>query len=227
MKKLIELLKKIWKDSVVGNLLSALILALLSVLYNFFLSLTSDTNFVTVFTDFWNQNIKLWKALCGLLVVLISISLIQKIRNKRKDKFRYDNDTLTLDKELYKKISKKILTQGMILDLRNQTFSSHSFPVEKLDWINCIIEENKKSDFEFYHPDIEILKNRMIAEIQNFDSVLDHNIFGAGQNGWVGIPREWEIEKFYEAANTISGCEKAICEKYDDFVKACRNILKV
>jgi hypothetical protein len=227
MRNFIRLLKKIWKDSVGGNLISALLLALLSVLYNLFLSLTSDINFVTAFTDFWNHKIKLWEAVCVLLVVLISIRLIQKIRIKKNDKFKNDNDTLNLDKELYKKISNKFLTQEMVLDLRNQTFSSNSFPIEKLDWIHYIIEENKKSDFEFYHPDIDVHKNRMIAEIENFESVLGSNIFGAGQSGWVGIPREWERERFFEAANKISDCEKAISQEYDNFVKACRNILKV
>lgn len=226
MKKFFRLFKHIWKDSVGGNLISALILALISVLFNLFQSLTSDTDFVTAFLDFWNYRIKLWEVICSVLIILITIRLVQKMRN-RNIKFIYDNDTLTLDKELYKIVTNKLLTQEMVLDLRNQTYSSNSFPIEKLDWIHYILEEQKKSDFEFYHPDIDVLKNRMIEEIKKFESALGSNIFGAGQSGWVGIPREWERERFYEAANKISDCEKAICQGYDNFVKSCRNILKV
>ena len=227
MNKFIRLINKIWKNSVVGNLISALIIATFSVIYNLILSKVSNKDFVSTLFDFWNFKFELWK-IAGIFMIIMTIyQLIKRHRSKKKQIFKYDIDTLKLDRNLYSLITGELLTQQNVLDLRNQMFSSDSFPSEKIDWIHYILEENQKSDFGFFNPDLEILKNNMITEIANLEIVLNKNIFGAGQLGWLGVPKEWEGDRYFEATNQISIYERKICQKYDEFVKACRTTLKI
>jgi len=222
-----KLIKKIWKDPVGSSLISALIIALLTTLYNLIISLIFDKDFSAAILGFWNFKVQLWVIVSFLLLFVILIKLLRKRKDKKDTGYQYDNDTLNLDKEMYKRLTESLLNQEIVLDLKNFIFSNESFHLDKLDWISKILNESKRSDFDFFNPEIESLKQGLIKEIEKLQAVLSQNIFSAGPNGWVGIPKEWDRDRYYKASNKIGDCEKAVSEQYDKIVKMSRAILKV
>lgn len=216
----------IWRDPVLSKVISIGIIGLGTLIYNWLTSKVERTDFESVFLNFWTQTIELWV----LLIVILFFVFILYIRiyfkgNKQKN-FKYDPETLKVDRALFEKIRNELLTQEMMISPRNNVFSSNSFPDKLLYNIIDILHESKKSDFEFFNPQLERLKLELINEINQFESIIFGKIFSAGIER-LGIPHEWDHEKFYKASNEIGSQEKIICEKYDEFIKNGRRILKI
>ena len=226
---MIDNFKKIWKDPVGSKIISAGILFLITLIYNKFQSYTEDVTFKDAFTTFWNYSIKLWIIVSVILASIIIFSFYSSI--KKNKKYKYDEDTKELDTNLYIKIRDELLTDDMMMNVKQNVFSSNSFYGETLFKILDIIDESRKSYFEFLNPILESKKNDLIETISELHNITSVNVSGVhGTAGWLSIPREWahnDRERFDNAWKSISLLENELAEKYDDFIKTGKRILKI
>lgn len=226
---MIKNLKNIWKDPVWSKVISIGIIFVITLAYNKIESYTQNISFEEAFIKFWNYPIKLWI----LILVIITISLICWVyfTIKRNRKFRYDDDTIELDSYLYLKIRDELLTDDMIMNVKQNVFSSNPFYGESLFNILDLTDENRKSYFEFLNPVLEDKKAQLIQTIEKLHSVTANAVSGVlGTPGYLSIPREWahnDRERFDDAWKKISSVENELAQNYDDFIKTGKRILKV
>lgn len=217
-----RVIKNIWKDSVGGNLIATLIIALLTLLYNFIISRYKNISFKEVFIDFWTYQIDLWIVLLFILTIIVLYSLI-------KSKFKYDEETLALDRAFFNQIRNWEGMVDLVLEIKTNGFSGRPVKMERIETMISIREESEKPDFHFFNPVLNKIKARLLIEFENLDSVLSGNIFGAN-NGWVSIPSEWEYdqrERMLKAQSEIKKQEDIFTEVYQNFITQGRKILKV
>lgn len=221
--------KDFWKDSVWSKVISAIIIAFGTVVYNLVISKTEKIDFKTAFINFWTSSVQLWVVVLLFIAYLIATLLIKNFKNKKVVKYEYNDNTLKLDLELFNKIKNDLLPQdGAIYWLRHNNFAGFSFNVEKLDQLDYIEHEAKKSDFEFLNPELEKLKTELLKEIEAFTTLMATNTFPT-KNGLQSIPSEWEREqpdRFRKVVNEVHENKHRLCEKYDELIRNGRRILK-
>ncbi|KFC19318.1 hypothetical protein [Chryseobacterium sp. FH1] len=226
---MIKKLQKIWNDSVWSKVISVGILFLITLINNKIVSISQKISFKDAFLKFWNYPIKLW--IC--IVVLIILSLIMWIYYilKQNRTFKYDDDTIELDCNLYMKIRDEFLTEDMIMNVKQNIFSSNAFYGENLFTIIELTDENRKAYFEFLNPVLEEKKEQLLKTIGELRSVTVNTVSGIhGTPGWLSIPKEWahsDRKRFDDAWKNISSIENELAMKYDDFIKTGKRILKV
>lgn len=217
-----RVIKNIWKDTVGANLIIALIFALLTLLYNFIIFRYKSISFKEVFIDFWTYQIDLWIILFFSLTLIVLYNLI-------KSKFKYDEETLALDRAFFIQIRNWKGMVDLVVEIKTHGFSSRPVEMERIDTMNSILEESEKPDFHFFNPELNKIKARLLIEFGNLDSVLSGNIYGAN-NGWMSIPSEWEYdqrERMLKAEREIKKQEDSFTEVYQNFITQGRKILKV
>ncbi|GGH70332.1 large-conductance mechanosensitive channel [Filimonas zeae] len=223
-------IQKIWKDPVWSKVISALIITSGTVVYSYIISKSKDITFISSFNDFWNSPIKLWIVVVAFIVYLVIVWIKKYYQGKKNQRFVYDDKTLALDTHLFDKIRKDLLPQdGTIYWLRHNNFAGFSFNDEYLNQLDNIEYEARKSDFEFLNPELEILKNDLIREINTFTSLIAVNTFPT-HNGRQTVPPEWEeqqSERFWNVVNEIHKNKDRVCESYDKLITSGRRILKV
>jgi hypothetical protein len=222
MKKII---RKYWKDSVWSKIIAVGILGLISIIYNLIKSYFKSTDFLTEFNKFWNIKISLWFIMLAVFI-LYGIYLAIKLLRKKSSEYIYDQETLELDKKLFDRIRNDLLDEDTYLNLKENVFSSNNFLSTKLNFAYLIIQENKKPQFEFLHPELEILKNELVESLDIFEKSTFGNLFTFNSQGYIGIPKEWEYDRFYEAVEKISTEERNVCIKFDELIKKGRRLLK-
>ncbi len=220
-------LKKLWKDPVWSQVISVLIIAILTLLYNYLSSLINKTNLKGEFLSFWLLKIPLWLIATFLLICFIVVRFILYFTRNRP--FNYDSETLALDRATFEKIRTSILPQEYITYIKQVGFAQSSFHHDRLLNLYKILEEDQKADFHFLNPKLEYAKKNLVLEIESFHSITSRYIFGAGDSR-LSIPPEWTIEqpqRFKEAVSKISVQENVIAQKHDEFIKFCRATLKI
>lgn len=184
MKNFRKTINEIWKDPVLSKIIATIILALMTVAYNFIASKLRETSFTTEFINFWNLNIRLWEILLFIFILfLLYISTVLF-------GFQYDDKTLQLDIFLFNRIRNELLTQQILLEARDNGYSTNPFEHEKIDFIFSFLEESKKSDFEFINPRLEIKKKKVVSAVNDFHKQTSKYIFGTNNSGWLSIPKE-------------------------------------
>lgn len=217
-----RVIKNIWRDSVGGNLIATVLIAILTLLHNFIVSRYKNISFKEVFIEFWTYQIDLWLVLLFILTIVVLYSLI-------KSKFKYDEETLALDRAFFNQIRNWEGMVDLVLEIKSHGFSSRSVKFEIIQTIISIREESEKPDFHFFNPVLNKIKARLLIEFENLDSVLNGNIYSAN-NGWMSIPREWEYdqrERMLKAKSEIKKQEDIFTEVYQNFITQGRKILKV
>jgi hypothetical protein len=212
---------KIWKDPVWSKVIAAIILGLGVLGLNAISAVHKDISFKEELVRFWKSRYDLWHY-CLFSLAVISIWML--IKNKRKGFFRYNDETIEIDRALFAKIRSQLPSDKMAW-VKGHGYSNNPFKMEEIDLLN-FIEEKDRADFEFLHPELENLKKELVSGLEGLNEVLIRNIFGAGDN-WLSIPREWSIEKFQEARECIEAESDIVGEAYDDFIKTGRRILRV
>ncbi len=154
----------------------------------------------------------------------ISIILIKTFYKKG---FKYDTETLELDRILFNRIRNVLLTDEIISFTRSNGFSSSSFEDTRIEFFFNLNEESKKPDFEFLNPILERNKLKLLEKLEALEYCLGINIFNAGNPGYLGIPREWPIEKRSKIIELLKELENNFCEEFDSFIKKGRRILKI
>ncbi|NLR58850.1 hypothetical protein HGH93_12105 [Chitinophaga polysaccharea] len=224
-----QIVSKIWKDPVWSKVISVGILGLITLLYNYITSLFKGSDFKIEFIKFWTFNIELWEVALLLIFLFALYWFISVIRKSRP--YKYDPETLELDRQLFQKIRTEILPQDTIHQVKQRGFADGDFPMDLLFKVFEILDEDKKADFHFFNPRLNEKKNKLLIEIQGLRSITQECIFGVrGQKNMLGIPREWvheQPERFRQAVNDIAKHEKIMLEAYDSFIREGRQILKV
>lgn len=222
---MIEKIKQIWKDSVLSKVISVGIVWLISLMYNFISSKIADTTFRDEFIKFWTLKIDLWQIVSFIGLVSLIYLLFRQFNS-----FKYDSETLKLDRALFTEIREKYLTEEIMLVPKGNGFSSNAFYGKILFKILDITEVSQKANFEFLNPVLEKKKNELLDEIDKLYSVTSKYIFRTNNIEYLSIPREWshnDSELFDEAQKNISQQENKLTEKYEDFIKTGRRILKI
>ena len=212
-KKLINL----WKDPVVSAALGA-------ILYASIITVFQNINIGQGLRRMLMLKIDLWIYISALVVFIIVYELVKKAK-----RFRYDEQTLILDRTLFSRIRKQeLLFDNKIHWLRYQDFGA-PFKSEQLMAINVLTEENDKPDFEFLNPKLEKKKKKLVRAVNEFQERTSSYIFGR-EAGLVSIPPEWEFrqtDRFHKALRETDEKRKDVCRQYDEFVKLGRRVLKV
>lgn len=201
-------LQKIWRDPVWSKVISVLIIAVSTVAYNFIVSEYKNVDFKTSFFNFWTLDIKLWVIAVSSIGLIIFYSVVKYFKSRKIRPFEYDDKTLELDVSLFNRVRNDILPQdGTIYWLRHNNFAGFSFEGKYLEPLDVIEWESEKSDFEFINPQLERIKQELVKEISEFNSLLYDNIFPSNTlAGRYSIPPELEIEEprvFSEIVDSI------------------------
>ena len=220
--------EKIWKDPVWSKVISAFLIAVITLLYNFIVSYYNNSDFISEFLRLWQTKFSLWVlAITGLLFYILSYYLH---RPTSKNKFVYDEETIALDRKLFNYIRNEIITNETLEDLNSHTFSNHSFEREKFNFIHNILAVSKQPDFEFLNPELEKAKIELVNAIKMFQSSTLGTIFSTPSHndiGFLGIPREWDEKKFYAAMDKIEPEETNVFRKAESLIKLGRRTLKI
>lgn len=223
-----NLFLKIWKDPVWSKVISVSIIALITLVYNLLASYLNKTDLTTQLIKFWTFKIYLWHVALFLLFVFSTSWTISYF--KRKIHFKYEPETLELDRSLFNRIRNEVLPQDTIFEIKQSSFAEYDFSADLLFKVLDILQEEKKSDFHFLNPTLERMKSRLISEVQQFRDITSDYIFGAKGNKMLGIPREWihdQPERFKEAVRKIYEQEISLITTYDQFIKSGRATLKI
>jgi hypothetical protein len=217
-----QIAKKIWKDPVGGNLIASFLLGISTLLYNFIVSQFDNASFKEVFIDFWTFQIELW------LVVLIFFAFMM-LFSLFRSKFKYDEDTLALDRALFNKIRNWEGMEKLVMEIKSNGFSSRPVKFNRIETMIDFSEESKKPDFHFFNPTLNQIKDKLVIELSNLDSVLTGNVY-SGNNNWVSIPSEWKYsqkDRMLKAMKDVKAQEDIFTEVYQNFITKGRTILKV
>lgn len=224
-----EKINQIWKDPVWSKVISAGIIGLIILVYNYIYSLITNTDFKTNFKAFWSLKISLWVVAVIIMILVSLFTLIKLINRNRKNKFTYDEKTLELDIAFFNKIRNEMLTIQSINWLRNNNFGSRSFQDELLHPFDIIEVEIERPDFEFFNPKLEAILQDLMEHVRDFNSFLLPNVFSEGVHR-LTVPPEWrheQPERYENAVNGIHLRAHKLALKYDEFIRTGRRILKV
>jgi hypothetical protein len=225
---ILSFFKRILKNQYISSIIIGSFFFALPTLISLIKSLIYKKSFSDSFNSFWTIKIELWIILLSLFLFAMSYTFIKSIR-KRKVKFKYDNDSLKVDRNLFQKIHLNLLPQsGTIQWLRMHNFGE-SFKDELLDPLLIIGNENFKSDFEFLNPKLEELKTSLIDDIENFNSVITSQTFRHGPHSQ-SVPKEWvyeQPERYDRVVNELNNLANSICKRYDNLIRLARKTLKI
>lgn len=214
---------KIWKDSVWSKIISVAILAAVTLTYNLLNSIINGMSFKMSFINFWAYKIDLW-----IPFLLITFFLIgHQFYTKR---FKYDTDTLAVDRTLFNQIRSNHSMTDFFLDIKSNGFSSRPIRNERISTLINFILDSEKPDFEFINPHLNNLKSKLVKEFISFDLVLRDYIYGTNNSEWLSIPSEWEYddpERMKQAIANIEKQENILTLTFQKFITTGRKILKV
>lgn len=216
-------LHTIWKDSVGSKVISVGVVAIIATAYNFITAKLNGISFSSAFKNFWTLKIDLWILLLLTIIGFILYFLINP-------RFKYDEQTLSLDRELFKQIRENQAINDLFIDIKSNCFSSCPIEGDKLTTMLQLMEKNKRADFQFLNPWLEKLKAKLMRDIDNLESALSGNIYGTNNSGWRSIPSEWEFtqpERMRKAIRDIEKQEKTVALSFQKFITEGRKVLKV
>lgn len=213
----------VWKDPVWSKVIATAIVGLITITLSLISAKINVISFVASLKHFLNYGMPIW--VCGLILLPALLLFYYS-----QWWFKYDSETLELDRKLFNKICNEQGMIGLVLEIKGNGFSSSPVKFERIETLIYILEESKKPDFEFINPKLDQLKSKLIKEFEMLDSVLNKYIFGTHNVGWVSIPSEWEYdqpEMMQKAQQEIEKQENSLSEAYQNFVSKGRRFLKV
>lgn len=213
--------RRIWKDPVGSTLISAAIIAIVTFGYDLIAAKIEKTSPGAEFISFWRMKIELWWLVLSVLLVAICVKLFR---------FKYDSETLQLDRDLFNRIKNDEALTEAIIDAKTHSFSNHAVPIRFFSAMHRLLEDADHPNFEFFNPKLEKLKDQLVKEIEDFDSATGHFMFGTGNIGFTSIPSEWEYDqpaRLKVAKTTIQKHEDSLALAHQKFISKGRRILKV
>jgi hypothetical protein len=214
--------KKVWTDPVWSKVIAAIIIAIGSIIFTIVYSKINNTTFQNSLINFIAIKFPLW-----FLIILISVFLfLFKVKRKTKKSFKYDDETLKLDKQVYEKLRQLLPQNGSINKIR-YFHSSLGFTLDEIEDIEEFEDYSKYSDFEFLNPELESLKNELVEKVENFTMKAYFKTRLTDEKRRVHPTREEDLEKNRINTNDIDKSAKEVFLKYDELIKLGRRILKI
>lgn len=229
MKKLVL---KYWQDPVWSKIISVVILSLGAIIYNYIASLINQTGFLFQLKEFLSIKIDLWIIIFSFLVMCIVYYLILKIRPQKELSFRYDAETLDIDRNLFDKIRNEYIDKNALQSLAYNSFSSRPFGCKELEFMEKIIHDSIDPNFEFINPNLEKLKLEFVISTENLKDYVDKNTFStnappSSDDIWLRVPREWNVDKVWKVQGKIKELENIAYHNWKEFIRQGRIILKI
>lgn len=219
-------MKRFFNNQYVSNIIIGILFLILSNVIPLIKSRIKNESFAKEFKLFWTYKIDLWIYVLTIFLLIMIFTIYNVLKKKN---FKYDTETIKIDRRLFQKIQKELLHQeGAIYWLRTQHFGS-AFLDKYVVPLTNFEHECFKSDFEFLNPELESLKKEMFDSVKKFNETLTANTFGHGKNCQT-VPPEWRYEqkeRYEIAVRELNRLAEEICKNYDNFIRKGRKILKV
>lgn len=216
-------LKKIWSDPVWSKVISVIIIASAGLLYTYVSAKIDNLDFQGQLLSI--SNIKISLLLAIILFVILTISI--NFSKQRGTKFKYDTETLNLDKAIFEKLKELLPQDGSISRFRSfVTFLGFEF--DEIENFRTFKEYCTRSDFDFFHPTLEKLKHELLNKIE----VFNENFYNKtkqldGGYRYIIPSKEDNDLKHQENKNEFERSAKELIAKYDELIKSGRKILKM
>ena len=215
-------IKKIWNDPVWSKVISAVIIAIGSITIAIISSKINDKSFQKTLIQFTSVKLPLW-----LLLIFLSIFLIFfKIKRRKKEAFKYDDETLELDKKTFQKIKEILPPNGSMTIIRN-LFSFMGIKSSHIVEIENFEDYSKQPDFEFLNPELEKVKLELVEKVNVFMTNTFFLMKQVGDKREIHPPKKDNEDKFKANMKHIDNSAKEVYLKYDELIKLCRRVLKV
>lgn len=222
-------IKKIWNDPVGSGVISSVIVIVLTSGYTAIKAYVDNVSFTEVMLNIMGVQVQLW--IIALMVIGCIMVCVVFIKWKGISKFRYDKHSYNCDKEWYDSLLNDLKPSGSISFLRNNNFAGFSFNLSSLDELERFYQKySNNPQIEFFHPEVEILRIKLMSDINHFKNLICLNTFPVGINDLQTVPPEWEENdplRFRNVVHSIHEAADRICTDYDEFVKLGRKIIKL
>lgn len=220
---------KVWKDPVWSKIISALILLAFSTLFVFIKSYIDDVGFIEYLKRLLLSEIQLWIVI--LLLIAVCVGCWGFVHYKEPKEFRYDNHSYENDIKLFESHLKDLTPNNSIYFLRTNNFAGFSFHLSSLSELEKFFAKYKDDPrIEFFHPQMESLRQKLMSDIDHFEDLLCVNTFPGSRDDLQTVPPEWETENpkhFWEVVDGIHTAAKQVCKDYDEFVKLGKRVIKI
>jgi hypothetical protein len=216
-------LKKIWSDPVWSKVISVIIIASAGLLYTYISAKIDNLAFQEQLLSFLNIKISLWLAIILFFIFTISIDFSKRIRTK----FKYDSETLNLDKAMFEKLKDLLPQDGSISRFRSfATFLGFEF--DEIENFRTFKEHCRRSDFDFFHPTLEKLKRELLNKIEIFtENFYKKTKELDGKYRYIIPSKEDDAVKHEENKNEFEKSATELIAKYDELIKSGRKVLKM
>lgn len=186
-------------------------------------TLIKEEKLIESFKSVLEFSISVWIILVTVFVVTIIIVIF------RSRKFKYDDDTLRMDQNLFNTIRYDILPQdGVIKFLRDHNFG-FTFGNSQIDGLHEYYHKKDNSDFEFLNPELESLKNELTEAIFELRKKVTVNTIGF-DGSIQGVSKELADvapDIYNNIIEDLNSRAEVVCNKYDKFVRTGRNVLRI
>lgn len=216
-------LTQIWKDPVLSKVISVCIIAISTSIYGVVSSLITKKSFNEELLSIWAYKVELWFILLLLVIVYCVLLLAHNT-------FRYDDETLMLDRKLFNDIRNRPMMTEFMLVIKSNGLSNRPVSIDIIGVMIDLLEDSKKHEFEFLNPKLDKLKRQLILATKELETASSKYMFGTNRTGWVALPSEWELndlQKIDKAKAIITPLENKLSDTYQDFISQGRRILKI
>ena len=223
------IIKKIWNDPVWSKVISVAIVAIITSIYAVIRSYIDNLSIGQIVKSLFMTHVQLWIIVLIIFIGLILYGIYVKYRKQKK--FVYDQHAYENDKELYNSFLMDLTPNGSIYFLRTNNFAGFSFHLSSLGELENFY--HKYSDdprIEFFHPEIEQIRKKMMADIDSFEDLICVYTFPGSRDDLQTVPPEWEENNpnhFWDVVNKIHAAARQVCEDYDNFVKTGKRLIKM
>lgn len=139
---------KIWKDSVWSKVIAGAIIGIFTLAYNYLTAERNDISFPSSFKIFWTHKIDLWIVILSLMIFLLVYHFLTR-------QFKYDEQTLQLDRALFNQIRQNHSITDFISEVKSNGFSTRPVKSERITTIFNVTNDNKKPDSQFLNPSLK------------------------------------------------------------------------
>ncbi|WP_139418879.1 hypothetical protein [Chryseobacterium mulctrae] len=239
---------QIWKDPVLSKVISAGIIGIIVIGYNYIFSKLNNETFLQTFKSFRDSKFELWKIILACAILIVIILIIRKLRKKPEiqvssfdvisiknlgynpSNLTYTHENRSLDIVLFNMIRYELLSADDEIEwLRGQSFD-HGFEQKYafafFDFREKIAEN---PNFEFFNSELEEIKRLLVFNVESFTRDLSTHTFPEG-NSFQSVPREWREkhpDKYIASVEILQIGKSKVIETYDKFVRTGRKVFKI
>nr|WP_319571437.1 hypothetical protein [uncultured Draconibacterium sp.] len=216
--------KTIWNPSIRNNVIATVIVAVIGFvctsIWSYITAVLNKTNFKTEFKNLWNIEIKLWVIVLTIIGFLILILVLKRLVTR---KFKYNEETLDVDRKTFNKIRTEVFPS----ETRSALTGIHFHTDFKEDRRICLdtIDTLKNADYHFFNPKLENLKRDIIPHLDE----LKNYMFKSEYVDEIRVKERGGAtdDEYFMTLKMIRGAGEKSFNQIDLFIKEGRKILKV